>query len=59
MSITKNENWDLLTQEHEKFIKKEEASGYPIWMSSLYSNGPIIQEQWDNIPQKEVDGLCS
>lgn len=45
MSRTKDENWDILTQQHEEFIKKVEESGIPMWMLDLYSCGPIIQEQ--------------
>lgn len=45
MSIIKDENWDILTQNHEDFVKKAHENGFPIWMISMYSSLPIHQQE--------------
>jgi CRISPR/Cas system-associated protein endoribonuclease Cas2 len=45
MSISKDENWDHLAQEHEKFVENAIQNGYPMWMISMYSSLPMIQDQ--------------
>ena len=56
MSLTKTENWELLSREHEMFMQDPE---YIKWSESLKNQPPLTLEEqlrWDIIVQKDQAG---
>lgn len=59
MSKTLDENWELLSRQHEQFIQDP---AYLAWLTELNQQSPLTPEEekrWADIVQKGVAGHSS